>query len=287
MCIRDSTSPLDNGAHNWFASDYGNAGDALTETATGDWRLLMHLDPDGTLNVPNTVQAQTVLVDGGLTAAMVSGAEVYDNGKRVVTTSTISTYAVTTLTAGTDTSISASTGAVRVWNTSTLQSITSRGATTPTAISITSSTVSTSTTSGALIVTGGIGAQNAYLVNLNVSGKVTGTNAPKVSSSVTTSSLTWSSLTTDQVNVTGLTTSLTIASDSATSAPVDGQKVLFRIKAAGAGLTLSLSGTGTYPFRVIGAVIPGTLTNGNTLYIGCVYNAADTKWDVISAGQGA
>ena len=79
---------------------------------------------------------------------------------------------VQTLTAGTDTAVSSSTGTVTIWNTSTLQSITSRGATTNQAISITNTASTTSTNSGALTITGGVGIGGG----LFVSGTVTATN---------------------------------------------------------------------------------------------------------------
>jgi hypothetical protein len=79
---------------------------------------------------------------------------------------TITNLGVQTLTAGTDTAVSTSTGQVRIWTTSTLQSVTSRGATTDNAIRITNATASTATTNGALVVTGGVGIGG----NLNVNG---------------------------------------------------------------------------------------------------------------------
>ena len=55
-----------------------------------------------------------------------------------------------------------------IWNTSTLQSVTDRGAATTNAISITNSTTSISTTTGALIVAGGIGVGNSIYVKNRV-----------------------------------------------------------------------------------------------------------------------
>lgn len=77
---------------------------------------------------------------------------------------TFTNLGVQTLTAGTDTSVSASTGTVTVWTTSTLASVTSRGATTPSALTITNATQTTSTNTGALVVTGGLGvAGNGFI----------------------------------------------------------------------------------------------------------------------------
>jgi enhancing lycopene biosynthesis protein 2 len=67
------------------------------------------------------------------------------------------TSGVSSLTAGTDTAVSTSTGAVTIWNTSTLQTVTDRDSTTTNFISIKNITSATSTASGALIVAGGVG----------------------------------------------------------------------------------------------------------------------------------
>jgi hypothetical protein len=99
---------------------------------------------------------------------------------RVVTIQALG--AVTSLSAGTDTVVSTSTGVIVIWNTSTLQSITNRGATTTNIISITSTATSTSTNTGALIVTGGVGiggslnvnANSTFTNNLTINGTVTG-----------------------------------------------------------------------------------------------------------------
>ena len=87
----------------------------------------------------------------------------YDNGSEVVTLATLGDYGVSALTAGTDTAVSTATGAVTIWNTSNLQTITDRGNTTSNAINITNTTSSTSTTTGALLVSGGAAVQgNIY-----------------------------------------------------------------------------------------------------------------------------
>jgi hypothetical protein len=116
----------------------------------------------------STLTGALVVTGGvGVGGALYAGGNMYANGAMVLTTATLGGsggVGVTTLTAGTDTAVSAATGAVTVWSTSTLQSITSRGATTPSAITITNGTASTSTLTGALIVAGGIGIGNNIIV---------------------------------------------------------------------------------------------------------------------------
>ena len=89
----------------------------------------------------------------------ISGGDIYSNGQLVLTSGGAGGGYVGTITAGTDTAVSTSTGAVAIWNTSTLQSVTNRGASTDNAISITNATAASSTTTGALQVTGGVGVQ--------------------------------------------------------------------------------------------------------------------------------
>jgi len=76
--------------------------------------------------------------------------------------------------------------------TDTLSSVTGRGATTADAISITNATASTSTSTGALIVTGGVG----------VGGAVTAANLSVANGTVTSATLTTSATTSNQVVLT-------------------------------------------------------------------------------------
>jgi hypothetical protein len=40
-------------------------------------------------------------------------------------------------------------------------------------------------------------------------------------------------------------------------------------------------------FRVIGTTLPTTTVAGKLVYVGCIYNQLDTKWDVVSVAQEA
>ena len=144
-------------------------------------------------------------------------------------------------------------------------------------VTISQNTPSTSTTSGALVVAGGVGIGG----NLNVGGRI----APRVYSIATTASLIWNSDSYDQINLTAQNSNLSIGIDFGN--PINGQKIIIRIKSIGAyTLTLNTSGAAK-SFRIIGASVPSTLTNGNTLYIACIYNGDDARWDVLAAIQGA
>ena len=91
---------------------------------------------------------------------------------------------VAVVNAGTDTAVSTSTGAVTIWNISTLQTVTARGSTTTNLISINNITSATSTSTGALVIAGGVGIGNSlYASEIYAGGnRVLTTSTPLVNS---------------------------------------------------------------------------------------------------------
>jgi hypothetical protein len=88
--------------------------------------------------------------------------------------------------------------------------------------------------------------------------------------------------TADQYNITGLTGTANIQIPSGT--PTDGQRLTIRIKDNGTGRTLTwVTTAGGY--RVIGTTLPLTTTANKTIYVGCVYNVADSFWDVVAVAS--
>lgn len=79
----------------------------------------------------------------------------------------------------------------------------------------------------------------------------------------------------DQVNITALASNLTLANPTGTA--VDGWAIIIRIKDAGVAKTI---GYGT-KYRAIGVTLPTTTVVSKTVYLGMIYNSADTKWDVV------
>lgn len=133
---------------------------AVTETITG------------TTTATNTYSGALIVTGGvGVGGSLYAGA-LYDQGSRVVTAATIGSVGVSSLIAGTDTAVSSATGAVTVWNTSTLQTVTNRGNSTTNAIIINTSTPTTTIGTGALVVGGGASvAGNIYSAgNLTITG---------------------------------------------------------------------------------------------------------------------
>jgi hypothetical protein len=79
----------------------------------------------------------------------------------------------------------------------------------------------------------------------------------------------------NQYNVTALAVPATFAAPS--GSPVDGQKLLLRIKDNGTARALTWDAI----YRQIGTTLPLTTVATKTTYVGCVYNSADTVWDVV------
>lgn len=77
------------------------------------------------------------------------------------------------------------------------------------------------------------------------------------------------------------TGTITIAAPTGT--PVDGQKLILRIKSTLNNLTYGFNATYHFSSTVIA---PTTLTANKTDYIGCIWNATNSAWDVIAVDQG-
>ena len=67
-----------------------------------------------------------------------------------------------------------------------------------------------------------------------------------------------------------------------TGTPVNGQKLVIRLKDA--GVTKALTWTG---FTAIGVTLPTTTTVSKTHYVGCIYNSAASTWDAIAVTEEA
>jgi hypothetical protein len=63
--------------------------------------------------------------------------------------------------------------------------------------------------------------------------------------------------------------------------PVQGQGMILRIKDNSTARALTWDAI----YRAIGVTLPSTTVLGKTLYVGMIYNATDTKWDVIAVQQ--
>lgn len=79
--------------------------------------------------------------------------------------------------------------------------------------------------------------------------------------------------------ITALAGNITINAPAGT--PVDGQRIVLRIKDNGSTRNLTWTSTsGNY--RAVGVTIPTATTAGKVTYVGAIYNGADTYWDVVA-----
>jgi hypothetical protein len=139
----------------------------------------------------------------------------------------------------------------------------------------------TAAVSGALgVANGGTGATT--LANASIAtytGAETLTNKrinPRVSTTTSTATLTPDISSYDQYNLTAQAASLVVSAPA--GSPQDGNKLIFRILDNGTSQSISWNAT----YTAIGVTLPGTTTANKTLYVGCVYNQFNTRWDVIA-----
>lgn len=85
----------------------------------------------------------------------------------------------------------------------------------------------------------------------------------------------------DTYTVTALAAGATFGAPTGT--PTNGQKLLIRIKDNATARTLAWNAI----YRAIGITLPVTTVISKTLYVGFVYNSADSKWDGIAVAQEA
>jgi hypothetical protein len=78
---------------------------------------------------------------------------------------------------------------------------------------------------------------------------------------------------------------LTISADAGT--PTNGRRIIFRFKDNGTARSLNWTTGTSKSFRAVGATLPTTTVVNKTVYIGCIYNAADDRWDAIAVSQEA
>lgn len=113
----------------------------------------------------------------------------------------------------------------------------------------------------------------ATLTNKRITARI-GTEASSATSTPTADSV-------DQWNVTALAAADAFAAPSGT--PTDGQKLVIRIKDNGTARALTWNAI----YRALGTTLPTTTVVSKTLYLGFIYNAADTKWDCVAVAQEA
>ena len=85
------------------------------------------------------------------------------------------------------------------------------------------------------------------------------------------------------VSVSAQAASLALANPSPAYTVVQGQKLIVRIKDDGTGRAVTYGSQ----YRAIQSSLPATTTASKILYLGFIYNATDTKWDLVANAQEA
>lgn len=103
------------------------------------------------------------------------------------------------------------------------------------------------------------------------------------SQTTTTSPWAWNSDNYDQQEFTALANALTINADA--GSPANGQQAIFRFTDNGTAQALTWTTGSSKSFRSVGTPLPTTTVASKTLYVGCIYNSAASRWDVIAVAQ--
>lgn len=144
-------------------------------------------------------------------------------------------------------------------------------------------TYATPGTSGNVLTSDGTNWTSAAPV-VTASNTVTFTNKrvnPRESTTASSSSLTIATDSTDIQTVTALAAAMTINAPSGT--PVQGQKLILRIKDDGTARALTWTEGSSGAFRFSSDLAkPTTTIISKTLYMGFIYNSTDSRWDNVS-----
>lgn len=137
--------------------------------------------------------------------------------------------------------------------------------------------ISVDGTTGITFPAGGVGNTASAVVGISDTQTLTNKRIdPRVVSTTTAATLTPDVSAGDVYAFTSLGSALTINAPIGT--PVNGDKLIFRFLDNGTGQTLTWNAT----YTVINVTLPTTTTASKTTYVGCIYNANNTRWDVLS-----
>lgn len=102
---------------------------------------------------------------------------------------------------------------------------------------------------------------------------------PRVQSAASSATLNVNSDSYDMAVLTAQAAALSIANPTGT--PTEGQALLYKITDNGTARAITFD----TQFRAFGAALPTTTVINKTIYIGCIWNSTDTKWDVFPSNE--
>ena len=146
---------------------------------------------------------------------------------------------------------------------------------------------------GAIAGLGTMAQEDSNSVNIT-GGDISGTRIEaRINDLNTTASpFNWNGDNYDIQTLDALQNDLTISADN--GAPVDGQKIIFRIYDNGVSRTLTFTGGVSKGFETVGVPMGSSGSNytystvaGKVVYFGCMYNAHINRWDIIALSQEA
>jgi hypothetical protein len=152
---------------------------SISSVTTSNGNVSFTVNNEGVTSAVGTTHLGVSASTGSVTFTNLGVQELTGTTYLGVSTSTgtiiLTNLGVQTLTAGTGTAVSAATGTVTITSTDTFQSVTDRGADTNQVVRITNATGASTTTDGALVVTGGAGiGQNLWVGGTaNIVGRTT------------------------------------------------------------------------------------------------------------------
>lgn len=117
-------------------------------------------------------------------------------------------------------------------------------------------------------------------IGLGVTASKLGTPLPPNVQSVASAGTVTPTFSNDLVKITAQAAALTLANPTGTASEVG---MVIRIKDNGTARAITFGSQ----YRAVGVALPTTTVVSKTLYLAMVYNADDTKWDVVAVGQEA
>lgn len=226
---------------------------------------------------PNTATTGAITLAGTLNVANGgTGQTSYTDGQLLIGNSTGNTLTKSTLTAGSGITITNAGGSITIAS----SGVSSFNAGT-TGFTPNTATTGAVTLAGTLnIANGGTGSTSLAGASIaTYTGTETLTNKrinPRFLSQTSTATLAPDISAYDQYNLTAQAAALSVSAPIGT--PVDGNKLIFRILDNGTARAITWNAT----YTVIGVTLPTTTVANKTTYVGCIYNANNTRWDVIA-----